>query len=243
MRTFEGKQALITGAGSGIGRAIARAWATAGGGGYLVGRNRERLQEVAELMRSASAPVQCLPLDLEDKVAIDSVCRTLCDEAQQLDLLVHCAGTISIGRVEEGAAEEFDRQYRVNLRAPYLLTQKLLPLLRRGRGQVVFVNSSAGLSSHAGFAQYAATKHALKALADSLRAEVNAEGIRVVSVYPGRTASPMQQALCRMEERPYRPELLLQPEDVASSVLHAIGLPPSAELTDLQIRPMQKNWH
>jgi NADP-dependent 3-hydroxy acid dehydrogenase YdfG len=88
--------------------------------------------------------------------------------------------------------------------------------------------------------QYAASKHALKAIADSLRDEVNTEGIRVLSVYPGRTASPLQAAVHQMEGRTYHPERLMQPEDVALAVINALGLPRSAEVTDIHIRPMAK---
>ena len=87
---------------------------------------------------------------------------------------------------------------------------------------------------------YAASKYALKALADALRAEVNALGLRVLSVYPGRTASRMQAEVHAAEGRPYRPETLMQPEDVAASILAALALPRTAELTDLHIRPALK---
>jgi NADP-dependent 3-hydroxy acid dehydrogenase YdfG len=90
-------------------------------------------------------------------------------------------------------------------------------------------------------AQYDSTKHALKALADSLRGEINRHGVRVLSVYLGRTASEMQEGIYRMEGRPYRPEILLQPDDVASVVVNALGLPRTAEVTDISIRPMIKS--
>jgi NADP-dependent 3-hydroxy acid dehydrogenase YdfG len=84
------------------------------------------------------------------------------------------------------------------------------------------------------------TKHALRAIADSLRGEVNPDGVRVLSVYLGRTASEMQERIHQMEGRPYRPELLLQPQDVASVILNALSLPRTAEVTDIHIRPMLK---
>jgi NADP-dependent 3-hydroxy acid dehydrogenase YdfG len=108
------------------------------------------------------------------------------------------------------------------------------------QGQIVFINSSAGLTAKAGAGQYAATKFALKAIADSLRAEVNALGLRVLSVYPGRTASPMQAAIYKMEGKAYNPERLLQPEDVAACVINALSLPRTAEVTDIQVRPLVK---
>jgi short-subunit dehydrogenase len=158
-----------------------------------------------------------------------------------MDVLVHSAGTWSYGGFDTAPVAELDRQYATNVRAPYLLTQALLPALRASAGQVVFVNSTAGLTARAGVAQYAATKHALKAMADALREEVNSEGIRVLTVYPGRTASPLQARIFQVEGRPYLPERLMQPEDVASAVLHAITLPRTAEITDLTVRQMLKS--
>jgi NADP-dependent 3-hydroxy acid dehydrogenase YdfG len=112
----------------------------------------------------------------------------------------------------------------------------------RPRGQIVFINSSAGLTARAANGYYSATKHTLKALADSLRAEVNQLGVRVLSVYPGRTSTPLTQELHSQEGRPFQPELLLQPDDIASVVLNAVALPWTAEVTDIQIRPMKKSY-
>ena len=88
--------------------------------------------------------------------------------------------------------------------------------------------------------QYAATQHALRAIADSLRAEVNPQGVRVLSVFPGRTATPMQARLCELEGKAYSPERLIQPEDIASTVIHALTLPRTAEITEISIRPFVK---
>jgi short-subunit dehydrogenase len=127
-----------------------------------------------------------------------------------------------------------------NLRSPFVLTRRLLPSLLRAQGDVVFMNSSAVFNPRADNSAYTASKAALKSFADCLRAELNPGGVRVLTVYPGRTATPMQAEIFAAEGRPYRPELLLQPEDVASSVLGAILLPRTAELTELQIRPALK---
>jgi NADP-dependent 3-hydroxy acid dehydrogenase YdfG len=116
----------------------------------------------------------------------------------------------------------------------------LLPLLRKRRGQVVFINSSVGLTARANIAAYSAAEHALRAMANSFREELNADGVRVLTVYPGRTATPMQQAIHELERRQYRPEALIQPEDVASVVISALTLSRTAEITDIQIRPLDK---
>jgi NADP-dependent 3-hydroxy acid dehydrogenase YdfG len=105
---------------------------------------------------------------------------------------------------------------------------------------VVFVNSSAALSARANVGQYAATKHALKAVADSLREEVNAAGVRVLSLFVGRTATRMQAELHAVEGKAYDPESLIQPEDVAALAVHALALPSTVEVTDIVLRPLRK---
>lgn len=107
-------------------------------------------------------------------------------------------------------------------------------------GQVVFINSSRDSVAKPTSTQYDSTKHALKAIANSLRAEVNAHRVRVLSVHLGRTAGEMQERIHHMEGKPYRPELLLQPDDVAAVILTALSLPSTAEVTDIHIRPMVK---
>jgi len=113
-------------------------------------------------------------------------------------------------------------------------------MIKSRRGQIVFVNSSVGLIARANVGQYAATKHALKAIADSLREEVNADGVRVLSIFPGRTATPMQELVHKMEGRVYQPERFTQPEDIAQVVINTLALPRTAEVTDISIRPFRK---
>jgi NADP-dependent 3-hydroxy acid dehydrogenase YdfG len=122
------------------------------------------------------------------------------------------------------------------------MIQTMLPLLRKSKGQIVFINSSAGLRSPATTGQFSATQHAFRSIADSLREEVNADGIRVLSVFPGRTATPRIAKLFEKEGRAYQPDLLMQPEDVAEMVTHSLRLPRTAEVTDIRIRPMQKSY-
>jgi NAD(P)-dependent dehydrogenase (short-subunit alcohol dehydrogenase family) len=239
-RPLAGRSALVTGASSGIGRAIAVLLARQGADLCVVGTNSARLQETVDEIQPTSA-VTSFQLDLALGESHNQLFRHL-SNLGRLDMLVNCAGVIRQNRIEESRIEDFDLQYVTNVRVPYLLTKRLLPLLTVSKGQVVFINSSAGLSSKKPEAvQYAATKHALRAVADGLREELNPKGIRVVSVYLGRTATPMQEVLFRDEGRPYHPEMLLQPEDVASVVVNVLLLPPTAEVTDISIRPMQKS--
>lgn len=240
MTRLKDRIALVTGSSSGIGRAIAIALGAEGAALWLVGRHPETLEEVAKKTRGASASVIAFKADLTVQEEVRALADRIRSECGALDILVHGAGVHAFGRIESTPIEELDRQLIANVKAPFVLTQALLPLLRSRRGQIVFVNSSAGESARANVGAYAATKHALRALADSLRDEVNPEGVRVLSLFLGRTATPMQAAIHEVEGKPYRPDLLLQPEDVASMVVSALSLPRTAEVTEIRIRPMNK---
>jgi NADP-dependent 3-hydroxy acid dehydrogenase YdfG len=240
MNELRGLVALITGASGGIGEAIAIQLARAGSRLMLAGRNAEKLDLVAERARDLSPKVETFAADLAE----DDKVRALADRAVAayggVDLLIHSIGLFLGGPFATSPVEDLDRQYRINVHAPYLLTQALLPSLIARQGQVVFVNSSSGFHpARAGWVSYSASKHALRAVADGLRDEVNKNGVRVITVFPGRTATPMQEEVHRYEGRVYDPERFLQPRDVAAAVLNALALPRTAEVTDLHIRPMQ----
>lgn len=240
MTDLSAKVAVITGASSGIGKAIASGLAAKGTTLCLCGRNMEALKSVAEKAQKIAQEVRCYKVDLNLEVDITELAKNILTDFKGVDILVHSAGVISLGDLEKSAVDDFDRHYRINLRAPYLLTQLLLPTIKTRQGQIVFINSSAGLNARINLSQYAATKHALKAVSDGLRTEVNPDGVRVMSVYPGRTATPMQERVYKLEGRTYQPKCLLQPEDVASVVIQALSLPSTAEVTDISIRPMTK---
>jgi NAD(P)-dependent dehydrogenase (short-subunit alcohol dehydrogenase family) len=235
--SLAGRKAVVTGASSGIGRAIAVALSREGACVCAVGRNPVTLAETVASAQTYSSATG-FQSDLTSEDDLQALLRHL-EEADGLDILVHCAGVIHQDVMEHARVQDLDLQYSTNVRAPYLLTQRLLPLLTAARGQIVFINSSVGLTAkRSNIGQYAATKHALKAIAESLREEVNPKGIRVLSVYLGRTATPMQEAIFRTEGKIYRPETMLQPEDVASTIIYALMLPATAEVTDISIRPM-----
>ena len=233
--SLAGRTAVVTGASSGIGRAIAEELAARGASLCLLGRRPEALQQVANQLGDG-ARKWIYQIDLAARGAIEGLTDRMARDGVETDVLVHSAGVISLGALEHASIEAFDRQIDINVRAPYRLTQALLPQLKSRRGQIVFINSSAGVSAVAGSGQYSATKHALRALADSLRAEVNGQ-VRVTSVFTGATATPMQASLHAAKRRDYAPENLIQPEDVAAVVCHVLSLPGTIELTAIHMRP------
>lgn len=243
MNFFKDKVALITGASSGIGRAIALALAKEGAICCLVGRSREKLDAIATLATSGGASsVHVFDYDLTIDQNIQLIKSQVGDHFTGIDFLVHSAGIFSANKVQDASLDDFDNLYKANVRAPFLLTQSLLPMLRKSFGQIVFINSSQGLTGRANASQFSSTQHSLRAIADSLRDEVNGDGIKVISLYLGRTATPRMESLFQKEGKAYQPELLLQPEDVAAVVINTLSLPRTAEVTNISIRPMIKSY-
>ncbi|MBO0979885.1 SDR family oxidoreductase [Microbacterium sp. SD291] len=223
---------LITGAGSGIGAVLARRLLDRGDQVVLLVRDIGRAREVAAEFPGASTLVGDLSQPGRLSWALSK--QALPD---RIDSLVHVAGVVDLGPVADLPAALWEKQLAVNLVAPAELTRLLLPVLRVSRARVVFVNSGAGLHAHAGWSAYAASKHGLKALADALRAEEAEHGVRVTSIYPGRTATPMQERVHQQEGRAYDPTRFITPDSVATTILTALDLPDDAHLTDLTVRP------
>lgn len=227
---------LITGAGSGIGEAVTRRLLERGDEVWLLARDAGRAKQLAKRFEGLGGEVRTLVGDLAEPARLSWAFghQTMPGE---LDSLVHVAGVVDLGAVGELSTKVWDATLAVNLVAPAELTRLLLPQVRLARGHVVFVNSGAGLNAHPQWSAYAASKHGLKALADSLRGEEAAAGVRVSSVYPGRTATAMQEKVHQQEGKPYDPSVWMTPEAVATTVLTALDLPRGAQVTDLSVRP------
>ena len=226
--------ALVAGASGDIGRAISLHLLGTGAEVFMLGRSMRKQRQPPPPERFQER-CHFVAADLTDDDAVARVGAEISSKGR-LDVLILSSGTYE--RSHEPPV--FASQIAANLIGPYALLQQLLPLLLEARGQVVFVNSSQALRATAGLGQYAATKHAMKAVADSLRDEVNAQGVRVMSLFLGRTASERQRAIFAAEGRPYPPERLIQPADVARLVLFLLRLPRTSEVTDIVMRPMLK---
>lgn len=213
---------LLTGATSGIGREVAHRLSERGEHLVLVVRDPARavgFPDAEVLVADLAQPESVFDLDLPPR----------------LDSVVHAAGAVQLGGVGELDAAAWRTQLDVNLLGPALLTRACLPALREAAGTVVFVNSGAGLSANPDWSAYAASKFGLRALADSLRAEEPA--IRVTSVFPGRTATAMQEAVHAQEGKEYDAADWIQPGTVADAVLGVIELSEDASVPELVIRP------
>ena len=218
---------LITGAAGGIGSALARTLAPTHDL-ILAGRGSAELDELC-------AELRALPLRL-DLLRPETFEAALADIGRVCNV-VHNAGMVELGAVAEQTHDIWTRTLALNTVAPAELTRLLLPSIRRERGQVLFVNSGAGLNANPGWASYAASKFALRALADALRAEEAANGVRVGTVYPSRTATAMQQKVRQQEGGAYTPEQYIDPQSVAATIAFMLSAPADAQLTDVTVRP------
>ena len=223
---------LVTGATSGIGRAIAEALQAAGYAVTATGRNAEALAD----LRASCPGVETLCLNLSDRAAVAEAM-----EGRTFEVLLNNAGVMpKPGPFDSMAQDDIDQTVEVNLSAVLSLTQLLIPQMRaRKSGHVIFTGSSAAHAPGANFAVYAATKAAIAAFATALRAEVSPDGIRITELVPGRVETALYAGVISDDARAatYAGGGSLQPSDIAEVVLAVLRLPPHANVTRLDIMP------
>lgn len=219
--------ALITGASRGIGAAIAERLADTHNL-LLGGRDAGRLQAMADRLPSARP----WPAELTDPRALEAATADI----DRLDVLVHSAGLARLGSLADTPASAWQESFAVNVIAVAELTRRLLPALRTVAGHVVLINSGSGLRANPGWGPYAASKFALRAYADILRAEEESSGLRVTSVYPGRTATDMQRSVREYEGGTFDPDQYSRPSSIANAVHLAITTTPDSHVHEIIIR-------
>jgi len=226
--------AIITGAGSGIGAAIALSLAGRGMALTLAGRRRERLEQTAAAL-PAETPVLVQPTDVGEESEVERMVAMTLERFGRVDVLVCNAGFGVFGGVESLAVEEFDRVVRVNLRGSFLSLRAVLPhFYQQGAGTVIAVSSVAGRHGFNGGGAYCASKFGLMGLMECAFQEARSHNVRVVTLAPGSVATPFfDEANVPVPD----PSRLLQPEDVAAAVLLVLDLPERATVRELDIRP------
>jgi NAD(P)-dependent dehydrogenase (short-subunit alcohol dehydrogenase family) len=192
MGAWSGRRVLVTGAGSGIGRATALQAAAGGAELFLVGRRAEALEEAAEACRGAGGQAHTLALDLTGDEAPERLSAEVDAKGGVLHLLVQSAAQAFSGSVEETAPEDWDRLLAINLTAPYRVARALLPALRRAEAAaIVNVASTLALGAIPRAAAYCASKGGLVQLTRAMALDLADQGIRVNAVCPGAVDTPM----------------------------------------------------
>lgn len=237
-----GKIVLVSGAGSGIGRAAAIRLGAEGATLVLVGRTVTTLYETCSALGTAEAAVY--PADVSDATAVDGLAREVLARYGRLDVLVNAAG-INVPRrsLADSDPTDFIRVLNTNLCGAYLLSRTFLPVMRaQGGGTIIHVVSDSGMRGNdfAGVG-YIASKFGLRGFVEAINAEERRHGVRATAILPGEVNTPLldQRSL---PPPPHARERMLQPQDVAECIALAALLPPRAVVEELVVRPTAQEW-
>lgn len=229
---LKGRVVLITGAGRGIGRALAHAFAAAGAKVALLGKTKKNLLEVQRELKDSGAPTVVLAADVSDEGVVSRAVAATEQQLGPVDVLVNNAGIFAMAPVEKMDTLVFDRLLAVNLRGPFLMSRAVLPGMKsRKRGHIVNISSTAGRRGFAGGGAYCASKFGLAGLTEAMRYEARASNVRVTCVYP----STVNTDLVKKSGMDPASERAIQPEDVANAVVSLVAMDDRAMTTDLEI--------
>jgi 3-oxoacyl-[acyl-carrier protein] reductase len=233
---LKNKTALVTGAGRGIGRAIALALAQEGAKLALAARNQQELESVAQEVRALKTEALIIPTDVRDEKQTREMIAKTVEHYGALHVLVNNAGLGYFKTVAEMQTAEWDEMFAVNLRGVFLATNAAIPHLRQAKESfVVNIASLAGKNTFVNGGGYTATKWGLRAFSQCLMLEERKYGVRVLVVCPGsvdtgfatgRTGSPHSAK-----------KEIIRPEDVAETIVMAIRMPQRAMVSEIDIRP------
>lgn len=218
----KGKIALVTGATSGIGKSTAFLLLNEGFEVIFTGRDFKNIENEIYGRFSDKCRFHFFKADFLQEADVEKLVAEVKGITDRIDVLIHSAGIIEISTVEKSDIRDLDKMYQVNLRTPYLLTQKFLPMLKMAKGSVVFVNSTAGLHAWEEISQYAATKHGLTGFAKSLKSEVSKDSVNIISVFLRGTDTPMQQRIQKSKGEDYHPNHFIPVQDIGLVILNAI---------------------
>jgi NADP-dependent 3-hydroxy acid dehydrogenase YdfG len=233
-----GQVALITGASSGIGRAIARAFLSEGADLVVVARRSERLEALAEEAQKSGRRCAIVVGDVrEEETAVRAV-QTALQEFGQLNILVNNAGRATYGNLVETGADDYDSMMDTNMRSTFVFTRHVVPvLLERGKGSIITIASMAGVMGFAGEAVYCATKFAQVGFSQALDRELRPHGIKVGVVCPGGVKTEFAIGTGRTEDGVAASDML-EAEDVAAAALLIATQPDRSRIAEIRMRPM-----
>ena len=245
-RSLTEQGALVTGASSGIGAATARVLAEEGVNVALAARRTDRLQDVADRIEADGGTAVTVPTDVSDPEQVPTMVETARREVG-LDVLVNNAGVMRSAPVARSDLEDLRQMLDVNLFGLIATTREALPYLAERGGHVVNLSSVAAIRPEAIQPWYAASKAGVDAFSEALRKEMVDSSVRVTVVRPGGTWTELGQSITDEEVNERLDELvqetmLMEPADVAASIVHAVRQPARASVNELVIRPTDQEW-
>ncbi len=231
--------ALVTGGGTGIGRAVALALAKQGAKIVVCGRRRELLAETVAAIKERDGHALAMQADVTETETVQRVVQSTVDRFGTVNILINNAGIYQTGYIHEHDIEAWDQVMAINLRGPFLFARTVLPLMRAQRqGHIINLSSNSGIDYFPGSGAYGVSKHALNALSEFIQRENQDFSIRVDTVCPGMVLTPMA------ENRPgLIPEKCLLPEDIADLVLWLLTCRTNIKIgRPILIEPMESPW-
>lgn len=241
--SLSGRVALVTGASSGIGEAVALALAAAGASVAVSARRADRLTALVQRIEAAGGTALALPGDVVDEALATAAVDKTVARFGKLDILVNSAGIIQAGGIENVDTAEYRRVFDVNLMATlYTCRAAIGPMKARGSGDIINISSLAATKSGPAFSAYAASKHALNSMTDGMRQEVGGHGIRVSIVMPGATSTEVFDNISNEKVRDaikshVSKDGAMAPNDVADAIMLIVGMPRRTNVSVIAIRP------
>jgi NAD(P)-dependent dehydrogenase (short-subunit alcohol dehydrogenase family) len=226
--------AVITGGGSGIGLALAKAFAGEAYSVVIVGRNQKRLSLAAKDLTKSGAEVTALACDVRDPQAVEKLFSAIRQRFSAIDVLVNNAGiTHALAPVEKLRVDTWKEVIEINLTGTFLVTHAALPLIRSG-GTIVNNLSVAAEEVFEGMSAYCASKAGALGFTNVLREELRSRGIRVLALLPGATDTEIFEQFWPDAPR----SKMITPETVAAAVMHAVHMPANATIEEIRIGPV-----
>lgn len=231
---LEGRVAVVTGAGRGIGRAIALALAREGARVALAARSNGELAAVAQELGQAGATTVAVPTDVRQEASLEALVGRILGEWQQVDVLVNAAGVAAFAPVTDSKLDDWDQMLAVNLRGAVLACRAVLPaMIARKQGTIISVGSVVTSRALPGSAAYTASKYGLLGFSRVLAEEMRPHGVRVGVISAGATDTPLWDAMPGAPPR----ERMLRADQVAEAALLMAALGPNATLEEVSLLP------
>lgn len=242
MNSLQSQIAVVTGAGRGVGKAIACRLASMGAHVFLIARSGDQLNQVREQIIQAGGAASAFPCDLTDASAVAKLGSVVAERHNRCDILVNNAALGMDGKfLYEVTPDEWDLMFNTNLRGPYLMIRALAPLMiAAGSGHIINISSLAGRNPLPKGAAYAASKWGLNGLTYSVAEELRQYKIRVSAVAPGSINTDFADHTGRGAASGKDPKKKLQPDDVAAVVATLVMQPPQSFISEVLMRPTQK---
>lgn len=240
MTRLDGKVALVTGAGRGIGKSIAIKLSEAGARVVLAARTGSELDAVEKEIQSKNGTALAVVADVSDERDVENLVKRTEESMGAIDILVNNAGIGYFAQVVEMSTSDFDEMFATNMRGVFLCTKAVLPvMIHRRSGDIINIASLAGRNAFIGGSGYAATKWALIGFARSLMLEVREYDIRVITLCPGSVDTSFDH---RQNARGQENHGMPKAEDVATVVLDVLHMPRNVMVSEVDIRPTNPSW-